>query len=79
MFMPRTRADRYKNWKVATFWFLGAACALIASMIGGHAEIEVGTTPMGFAFSLMVAFILFLIAGILWISVAIAIKELEER
>jgi len=77
--MARTKTDRYKNWKVVFFWILGSICALIASLIAGNTEMDMGTSMSGFMFSLVVSFLLFLIAGILWISVAIAIKELEEK
>jgi len=77
--MARTRIERYKNWKVVLFWVIGAACITFASMITGNLEIEAGVTVASFLFALSLAFILFLVGGLLWISVAVAIKELEER
>ncbi len=77
--MARTKSDQFKNWKVVFFWVLGSICALVASLIAGNAEMDMGTSMSGFMFSLSVSFLLFLVAGILWISVAIAIKELEEK
>lgn len=74
--MVRTR---YKNWKVVVFWVVGAVCITFASMITGNLGIGAGVTTAGFLFALGVAFILFLVGGLLWISVAVAIKELEER
>ncbi len=77
--MARTRIERYRNWKVVVFWVLGAVCALVASMISANCEMDMGTTTSGFALALMISFVLYLVTGLLWISVAVAIKELEER
>lgn len=77
--MVRKKSDRYKNWKVLVFWILGAFCALLATMIAGNTKMDIGTTSEGFILSLTVSLVLFLIAGLLWISVSVAIKDLEER
>ncbi|MEM5882728.1 MAG: hypothetical protein QXQ77_00605 [Candidatus Aenigmatarchaeota archaeon] len=68
-----------KNWKIVTFWVLGAICILFASMIAGHLEKGLGVSDMSFSLALLVAFILFLVGGLLWISVAVAVKEIEEE
>jgi len=77
--MARTRAERYyKNWKVVIFWVLGAVCITIASMIASNLETGLGVTRESFLFALGLSFLLYLVGGLLWISVAVAIKELEE-
>ncbi|MCD6226367.1 MAG: hypothetical protein J7J93_01045 [Candidatus Aenigmarchaeota archaeon] len=77
--MARTRCDQIKSWKVVLFWILGAGLLLAAALIAGNTQIDFSTSITNFGFSLMVAFVLILIAGLLWVSVAVAIKELEER
>ena len=77
--MARKKSDQYKNWKVVLLWVLGALFILTGSLIAGHAEIELGTTEGGFLLSIAIAFMLFLLGGLLWVSVAVALKELEER
>jgi arginine exporter protein ArgO len=57
-------------------WILSAIFFLIAGMIAGNIEFTLGTTQASYALSLLLAFILFLIATMLLISAAInAIKE----
>jgi len=57
-------------------WILSAIFFLIAGMIAGNIEFALGTTHLSYAISLLLAFVLFLIATMLLISAAInAIKE----
>jgi len=65
---------RYRTWKVVVFWILGAIFAMLATWITSQTPLEFKTTSY---LPLMTAFFLFLIAGILWIAVAVAIKESE--
>jgi len=65
---------RYRTWKVVIFWILGAIFAMFATWITSQTPLEFETTSY---LSLFLAFFLFLIAGILWIAVAVAIKESE--
>lgn len=77
--MARTKADQYKNWKVVILWVLGAVCILVGSLIAGNAEAGMGTSTESFIISLVIALMFFLLGGIFWVSVAVAMKELEER
>jgi len=57
-------------------WILSAIFFLIAGMIAGNIEWTLGTTSASYILSLLLAFVLFLIAGMLLVSSAInAIKE----
>lgn len=57
-------------------WILSAIFFLIAGMIAGNIEYVLGTTETSFALSLVIAFLLFLIATMLIVSAAVnAIKE----
>ena len=77
--MARTRCDQYKSWKIIVFWILGAGFLLAGAVIAGNTEIDFSTSIIDFGFALGIAFILILAAGLLWVSVAVAMKELEER
>lgn len=57
-------------------WILSAIFFLVASMIAGNVEWTVGTTTVSYLFSILLAFVLFLIATMLIAySVINAIKE----
>ena len=68
-----------KNWKIVTFWILGSVCITFGAMIAGHLEKTLGVSDLSFAFALMIAFVLFLVGGLLWISVATAVKEISAE
>lgn len=67
-----------RNWKIVSLWVLGSVCILVASMIVGHLEKTLGVTDLGYALALLISFVLFLVGGLFWISVAIATKSIIE-
>jgi len=67
-----------KNWKMVFFWVLGAVCILLGSMIAGRLEKTLGVSDIGYTVALLVSFVLFLFGGLLWISVAVAVKMAKE-
>ncbi len=67
-----------KNLKIVAMWVFGAFCLLFASMIPGTAQPGLGVSDAGLAIALPFAFILFLLGGILWGSVAFAVKKGHE-
>jgi hypothetical protein len=67
-----------RNWKMATSWLLGTFCILIAVMISGNLYGGVGMSDSGFYMALFVSFLLILLGGLFWISVAVAIKTSTE-
>lgn len=68
-----------RGWKIVSFWILGTFCVLFGSMIAGHLEKTLGVTELGYFLALLISFVLFLIGGLLWISVAIAVREAREE
>jgi len=68
------KRKKYKPWKTIVFWILGAIFASIASIIAGNINLNSWT---GFRSSLefMVALFFFLIAGLFWIAISVAMKE----
>ncbi|MCD6399014.1 MAG: hypothetical protein J7L08_03770 [Candidatus Aenigmarchaeota archaeon] len=62
--------------KPLLFWILGTVFILFGAMIAGQARADVlGATTSSFAISLMLSFILILIGGLMWITVAGVIRE----
>lgn len=62
--------------KMVLMWVLGALSMLFGAMLAGNADPAVlGATPTTFYLSLGISFILFLIAGFLWVTVSGAIRE----
>ncbi len=53
------------------FWFLGAILLSVAMLIFGNIEFVEGTTPFSFWFSVVLALLLALFGGMLWISAAV--------
>lgn len=68
-----------KSWKIAVFWIIGALAIFLGSMIAGKLEVTLGTSDLGLLVAALVAFVLFLLGGLLWISVALAVKETNEE
>jgi Mg2+ and Co2+ transporter CorA len=52
------------------FIIIGAFCLLIASLFAGNVEFVLGTTQASYYLTLLIAFVLILIAGIFWVSAA---------
>jgi len=48
-------------------------------MISGHLEKGLGVSDLSFSFALLISFVLFLLGGLLWISVAVAVKKVSEE
>jgi uncharacterized membrane protein len=60
------------GWKIPTFWVLGAICLLLGSMTGGAIQ---GSQGYDAAIRAMMSLLLFLLGGMFWISVAMAVKN----
>jgi len=75
--MNKVKPKKYKKWKVVFLWIFGAIFALIAFLFINQSNVESGIINARSMLGLTIAFFLLLITGLLWISVAIAIKESE--
>jgi hypothetical protein len=73
------RETRKKKWRMTLFWIIGAACILFGSMIAGHLDKTLGVTDVSYSLALLTAFILTLLGGFLWVSVAVALKRVSEE
>lgn len=62
--------------KANVFWILGTLSIFLGVRIAGTVEKStLGVTPLRYYAALIVAFVLILIGGLLWISVAGAVRE----
>jgi hypothetical protein len=61
--------------KLVLVWAAGALFMLGGSWITGNLEATVGVTPVSYYMALVAALVMFLMAGICWIAVAVAAKS----
>jgi uncharacterized BrkB/YihY/UPF0761 family membrane protein len=73
------REPRKKKWRMTIFWVIGTACILLGTMIAGHLDKTLGVTDISYTLALVTAFVLILLGGFLWISVAVAFKRVTEE
>jgi len=73
------RIYRKSKWKIICFWVLGSICMVMGSMIAGQLQKTIGTNDIGFLIAFVLSLTLFLTASLLWISVALALREVEEE
>lgn len=66
------------DFYVHGLWMLSAVFVLIGSVIAGNIEWVEGTTTISFALSLLLAFVIYLIATMLMISAAMNARQ-EQR
>ena len=67
-----------RRWKIVLLWVLGAFSLFIASWISGNLKPGLGVEVSGLLLASIIAFIFFLIAGLLWMSAAIASRKVFE-
>jgi len=63
------------DFYVHGLWILGSVFFLFGSMIAGNIEWVEGVTETSFGVSMLIAFILFLIAGMMFISSAVNARQ----
>lgn len=63
------------DFHVHGLWILGTVFLFIGALIAGNIEWVEGTTEFSFAFSALLAFVMFLIAGMCWISAAVNARQ----
>ena len=60
------------TFKLIISWIFGGLLITVATWILGNAEQTVGVTPASYGLAVFVAFVLILVGGLAWISVATA-------
>ncbi|MFH8092363.1 MAG: hypothetical protein QXM38_00240 [Candidatus Aenigmatarchaeota archaeon] len=73
------KIDQFLAKKIIILILLGAFTAFLASSIGGKVEVSSQVSFESAILMALVSLMLFFITGILWLSTAIFIKNLEER
>jgi hypothetical protein len=63
---------------VQGLWILGAIFMTIGAIIAGNIEWVEGTTSWSFGISIVLAFIMFVIGGLCWISSAVNARKEEK-
>ena len=61
--------------KLVGVWVLGALFLLGGTWIIQNLKMEVGVTEVSYVLAAFIAFVLFLLAGLAWISVAVATRR----
>ena len=60
--------------KMVLVWALGSLLLLAGTWIMSNLEFTIGVTSISYVIALLAAFVLYLLAGMCWISVAVATK-----
>ena len=56
-------------------WIAGAIFLVIGVWIVSNLEFTIGVSEFSYAFALLIAFLFFLVAGLCWITVAVATRR----
>ena len=65
--------------KLVAAWITGALLLLLGSWIMTNLKAGPGVTDVQYAFALVLALVLYLAAGLLWISVGVAVREHNNK
>ena len=63
------------TFKLIVSWVFGGILITIATWILGHVEQTVGVSPLSYGMAVFIAFVLILVGGLAWISVATATSK----
>jgi len=61
--------------KLVGIWVLGGVLLLLGTWIVQNLEFNVGVSGFSYILALLIAFVIFLLAGLCWISVAVATRH----
>jgi len=67
-----------KRWKIAFLWLLASLFLLFGSMIAGQLQRSFGSNEIALWIAFLLALIFFLLAGLFWIAIAVALRQYEE-
>ncbi|MBS3054801.1 MAG: hypothetical protein J4431_04650 [Candidatus Aenigmarchaeota archaeon] len=63
------------DFHVHGLWILGSFAMMAGALLAGNIEWVEGTTPVSFGVALILALVMFLSAGVLWISSAANVEQ----
>ena len=61
--------------KLVGVWVIGSVLMLTGTWIIQNLEFNVGVSGVSYVLALLIAFLMFLLAGLAWISVAVATRH----
>ncbi len=61
--------------KTVTVWVLGGVFLLIGVWIIRNLQFDIGVSEFSYIMTLLISLVLFLLAGLCWVSVAVATKR----
>jgi hypothetical protein len=61
--------------KLVASWVLGGVLILFGTWIVQNLQLTIGVSGVSYVLAMIIALILFLVAGLLWISVAVATRH----
>lgn len=64
-----------KTEQLILTWIAGGFFLLIGIWIIGNLEINVGVSGLSYAFAMLIAFVLLLVAGLCWITVSVGVRH----
>jgi hypothetical protein len=70
------KRKKYRAWKTVGFWVLGAVFASIGSLVASNINLGQWVGFKSFI-TFLIAMFFFLIAGLFWIAISVAVKEAE--
>lgn len=66
---------REKTEQLILTWMAGGLFLLLGAWIVGNLELNIGVSWVSYVFALLIAFVLFLVAGLCWITVSIGVRH----
>ena len=66
------------DWFVHGLWVLGSVFFFLGGLIAGNLEWVLGTTLASYGISAALAFVMFLLAGMSWISASVNARNVER-
>ena len=73
--ISKNRQDYNMSVKLVGVWVLGGVFMLLGTWIVQNLEFNVGVSGFSYAIAILIAFVLFLLTGLAWISVAVATRH----
>lgn len=72
------RAYKKKRWKIVFSWLIASILMVFGCIIASETEMGPSSNKITFLIIFLLSLIFFLIAGLFWISIALALRKLEE-
>jgi MFS-type transporter involved in bile tolerance (Atg22 family) len=72
------RIYKRSRWKITLLWILASLFLLLGSMISGQLQRSFGTNDVALWIAFFLALMFFLLAGLFWIAIAMALRQYEE-